>query len=190
MKNGIALTALVLLLMVVPRLSYAADATPFDSAQSAPMMGPPPELAQLAFLIGNWDVKGRLKMDPSQPDWIEFAGTCSYEMIAGGTTIESNYRSSTMGMDFIGFGLHSYDRETQQWQAVWIDNVGARQSYYTGRFADGKLVMQGDEKFGGQSFVNRFVISDITDKSFQWKIEMSKDGQTWATSMEATYTRR
>ncbi len=184
---GIAVLGLFLLMSPV-----AAIAEEHQKAQEdMPEMGPPQEIKELAFLVGDWDVDMKSKWDPADEDWIETKGTVNYKYVAGGSVIQMTYESQVMDMHFSGFGLQCFDRETGQWQMVWSDNFGARISYYEGTKKDGKLVMTGEEKWLGKTAIGRITIYNETDTSFEWDMESSYDGgKTFIKSAWAKYTKR
>lgn len=164
-----------------------------EDAASIPEMGPPQQIKDLSWLVGTWDCDMQFKMSEGQEEWMPSKGVGVYKYVAGGAAIQSTYTSDgTGGMKFEGIGLETYNRETGKWQTIWVDNMGAYITYYEGdKSDDGRTVMFGDEKFGGQSFKSRVTTYDETPTSFQWQMDSSMDGgETWWTSGKATYTKR
>ena len=96
-----------------------------------------------------------------------------------------------MGMPFSGIGLATYDRETQQYQNVWVDTMGARISVYTGNFTDDTtMVVEGEDKGMGMTFKSRLTSYDMNDAGWDWKYEMSFDGNDYVETAKATYRRK
>jgi len=181
MKRLISVTFVMLaLIMSVAGASYAQE--------GMPAMGPPPEMKEVDGLVGNWDVAMTWYMDTLK---MNSKGTATFSKILDGAALKMDYKSQMMGMAFDGLQLFTYDRETKQWQSVWVDNMGARIAVYTGTKKDGKMVMQGEERYMGQVMLDRITTYNQTPTSFDWKMENSMDGgKTWKLSGEAKYTKK
>jgi len=156
-----------------------------------PAMGPPAEMKQLESMNGEYAVKFFYKADPTSEEWTETEATAALSTVAGGAAQQLLYEGEMMGMPFTGIGLTSYDRETQKWQTTWVDSMGARISMYAGDFADGQLVVSGEDKGQGMTYYSRLTTYNVTESGFDWKYEMSMDGgTTYVEGAKATYTRR
>lgn len=189
------------MLILCVLLILAGSAMPADSTMARdsmehkmggqmPPMGPPEQMKDLAFLVGDWDVTGQMRMGPDQP-WQDYTGTSNYHYDCDGAVMASRYESAMMGMKYIGIGFQTYDREDKQWQMTWTDNMSGRMAMYTGYRKNGKTVMVGEDKWMGKTFLTRMTIYDETDSSYQWMMEHSMDGgQNWYTSMKAEYKKK
>lgn len=158
-----------------------------------PPMGPPAQLKEKAFLIGTWDAVGKGLMDPSKPDqWSPMTGVCEYRYTADGAAIQMDYESNMMGMPYRGLGLQTYDRETNQWQLAWVDNMSARLALFTGEDrGDNSTVVTGEGRFGGMVMQTRMSSYNETKNSFDWKFEQSFDGgKSFITMMLFEYKKR
>ncbi len=156
-------------------------------AQMGPM-GPPEELKKCEILLGEWEVDMTFYMDTVE---MKSKGTAEYTKTLGGAAIKMDYHSTMMNMPFEGLMLMTYDRETEQWQSVWIDNMAARISFYTGTVDEDKSVMEGEDRYDGKVMLARITTFNHTPDSFDWKYESSADsGETWFTSGIATYTKK
>jgi len=160
------------------------------AAQEMPPMGPPPEMKQIAAMEGVYDVVFKYKMDPSQ-NWVTTNGLCTIKNVLGGAAQQMTWQGEMLGMNFEGRGMTCYDRESKMWQNIWVDNMAARISYYTGTMQDGNFVFEGEDVMEGKPVHARNTTTHITDKGFESKMEISMDGgqtyMTWATSV---YTKR
>jgi hypothetical protein len=191
MKMRTVIGALVLALCIFATPLWSDESAPAGTEQAMPAMGPPTEMKQVKFLIGEWVVKGKMKMQPTDTNWMDLTATASYKMIAGGAALQMEYKGPMMGQDFIGIAFRTYDRETKQWQQAWVDNFGARISIYTGGKKGDKWVFSGEDKYGGMTMLGRTTEYDINEGSFKFKMESSVDGgKTWFTGVEATYTKK
>ena len=191
MKMRMVFLTVVLMLAAPAMPLFGEDKAPFDTAQAMPPMGPPPEMKQMEFLVGDWDIKGKMRMQPTDTNWMEFTSTASNKLVVGGAALQTDYSGPMMGQDFVGLALRTYDRETKQWQQLWVDNFGARIGLYTGGKEGDAWVFSGEDKYGGMTMQGRTVEYDIKPDSYKWKMETSLDGgKTWFTGMEATYTKK
>jgi hypothetical protein len=164
-----------------------------EHGMKMPEMGPTEEIKAKAFLVGTWDVKNFMKESPEQEEWTEFPAVAVYSYTAGGGAIQFTYKSGDMGggVDFEGFYMEAYNRNTGKWQSVWTDNISSSISYMEGEETDGEMVMHGEDKFMGQTRHNRMTVSNTTETSFDWKMDVSMDGgETYFTTMKSTYTKR
>lgn len=158
--------------------------------QPMPPTGAPEEMQHLKFLVGEWKVAGKYRMDMTKDEWTDSEATCRYAYILDGCALQITYNSEMMGMPYTGMGVQTYDRETKKWQVTWLDNMSARMSLYTGDRNDRTTVFTGEDMYGGEKFLSRMTTWDETDNSFKWKMEHSMDGgKNWLIGMEATYTK-
>ena len=196
----LTLTMSLLLLLAVAITVTAGDETKPAAKEGAemmaegqmPEMGAPEELKEMAHMIGDWTVSGKMRMDPATEEWTEYTGTTSYEWISDGAALMSTYKAEMFGMPFVGNSIETYDRETKMWQTTWVDNMAARQSMYTGSMVgEDKMVFTGEDKMMGDTFKTRITIANMTDTAFDWMLEHSMDGgATWIKFMDATYTKK
>jgi len=110
-----------------------------DEDQAAQMqiwmeyMTPGPMHEMLAKSVGNWKTITRFWMDPAgEPT--ETEGTGKTEMILGGRYQKSTHKSSMMGMETEGIFIMGYDNATQEFTAIWIDNIGTGTAVAKGRY--------------------------------------------------------
>ncbi len=184
--------ALILLSTVLFSMSAAiASDSEKAAVPSMPPMGPPPQMKDISFLVGDWDVAMKMNMGDTSDNWVESKGTCKYTNIIDGCAIQMFYEGEFGGMKFAGTGITCYDRETGKWQSAWIDNMGARIGLYEGDRVNGVMTLTAKDRYAGQQFLSRNTTYNETEKSFDWKMETSRDdGKTWKTMGLATYTKR
>lgn len=188
MKKLLFIMLAILLAGPVWSQSAGESASPEDAA---PMMGPPPELQEMAGLVGTWDVAMQFRWTPDDTVWAESNGTCEFSFTADGAALMMTYETVVQKMPYVGVSLQCFDRETGQWQSVWTDNMGARLSFYTGGKTDDKLVMTGEEMFQGVKSLGRLTTYNFIENSFDWQMESSYDGgDTFAVMGKAHYTKR
>jgi hypothetical protein len=144
---------------------------------------------RIAFLQGDWKVEMKFKMDPSA-DWIASSATAKTEAVLNGRFIQSDYSGDMMGMPFNGIDHTTYNRETGQYESVWIDDMGAKMSFLSGNFEGDKLVMTGTDIWQGQKYHTKSVATKVSDDEVQWSMYMSLDGgETWFENMNMHFTR-
>jgi len=186
-RLAMMLGALVVLLMGITAMAQEEK----PAGEPAMEMGAPAQVKQVAFMIGIWDVSMQYRMSPEAP-WTEADAVNTNNMILDGCVLESVLEGDMDGMPMKGIGMTTYSRGLGKWQTMWTDNMGMGISLYTGGFADGKMVFAGQDMMpGGVKMLSRVTSYNITDTTYDWMMENSMDdGQTWYTSMKATYTKR
>jgi len=96
-------------------------------------MTPGPMHEMMAKSVGNWKTISRFWMDPSGEP-METEGTGKTEMILGGRYQKSTHNSTMMGMPTEGIFLMGYDNATEEFTAIWIDNIGTGTAIAKGRY--------------------------------------------------------
>ena len=96
-------------------------------------MTPGPMHEMLAKSVGDWKTITRFWMDPAGEP-METEGTGKTEMILGGRYQKSTHKSSMMGMETEGIFIMGYDNATQEFTAIWIDNIGTGTAVAKGRY--------------------------------------------------------
>ena len=154
-------------------------------------MGAPEQMKDLEFLVGIWDVDMKFKMEENATDWTETKGVATYSMDMNGCALRMVYESDFMGHDYVGQMVQCFDRETNKWQSIWVDNMAARISLYDGEKKGDSTIMTGEDIYKGQKFISRISSYNETPDSFDWKMEHSLDGgKTFMTSGMAHYVKR
>ncbi len=168
-----------------------AGDNPEVGKEPPPDPGAPEPIKEKAFLVGDWDIKGQTSVGADCEEWTDYAATCSYEYILGGCAFKMEYASEMINTPFMGFMVQTFNRQTDRWQLVWVDNASSRVKYYDGYEKKGKIKLTGTDMWNGEEFLSRIVISDITDTTFNWKMKTSRDqGRTWHTTMKAVYSKK
>ena len=182
---------LAMMLGVLCISSLMAEEAAKDDFEPDPMaeMGPPEEMAMCQPMVGTWHYTGGYKMGPEQAEFTPLSGTAVISYVCGGAALQMKWVSEFMGVTMYGMSLSAYDRETKQWQEIWIDNFAGRISNYTGDFKDGKKIVTGKDIMQGKEFYSRMISSDFENSSFSWTSETSLDGNDWYVSMQGVYKR-
>lgn len=137
---------------------------------------------QFDFWLGEWDVSW-------DEDGAQRTGTNRVELILDGKVILENF-DGRPAMDFQGKSVSVYDQTIGRWRQTWVDSAGTYLDFL-GDFVDGRMLLQREGVFEGQSVLQRMVWYDITPENLQWNWERSRDsGATWELTWHIDYRRR
>lgn len=145
-------------------------------------------------LVGSWDVKMNMWMDPSAPPQ-ESKGTSETKWILGGRYLQEEMTSEMNGMPYHGFGLSGYDRVKKEYFSFWMDDMSTGIMTLFGQMdAGGKvLTMTGsypDVTKNMQECKMRMVTKTVSNDQHLFEMYTSGDDGKEFKNMEATYTRK
>jgi uncharacterized protein DUF1579 len=127
MRKCIALAAVA---MLVAATAHAADSQPAMTKEQQAMMdkmmkaaAPGPQHEALKKMAGDWNLKVKFQMDPSQP-WQEAQSTATVTMLMDGRYCQELATGEMMGGPFNGMGITGYDNVIGKYVSTWIDNMG------------------------------------------------------------------
>ena len=186
MKNnrliGIALIAC--LALTAPLQASAGDSTgkfvPGSMANDAP-----PELAQWGKLVGRWSTtEESLQQDGS--GWAPSAGAdWDFMWSFDGWGIQDNYTSPPLATHLDdestrqrGINLRIFNPAEKKWVLTWLTPKSVKPATFTAVSTETNIVMFGDV-VNPQGYHSRITFFDMTDQAFEWKLEWSKDKETW-----------
>ena len=169
------------------------------AAQTPPAAGPPPpcqspQARQFDFWLGEWDLIGRMRLQPGADRWRETRSTNSIRSVMDSCVTQESFDNQQPNA-WSGMSVSTWSARTGQWQQTWVDSQGGYIPL-TGQFADGRMILTTPERPapsgpGGGTAVNRMVFHDIARDSLLWDWELSTDGgQTWEVQWSITYRRR
>lgn len=152
----------------------------------------PAELEQFGRLVGIWHAEQEIATRSGE--WVR--GTPAlwiWRWVLGGFAIQDLWLHTEdqlpaylgeLGRSYQLTSLRAYDASARRWNTAWAANGGGHgpgQDF--GTFVaieeDGRVVMSSDSAVGRQ----RVTFSGITRDSFEWRSELSNDGETWVTVM-------
>lgn len=147
--------------------------------------GAPIELQHWAKLIGQWSTTEEglradgSGFDPSKgADWDFF-------WAFDGWGIQDNYTSPAASEAIEdeskrqrGVNLRIYDPKAKRWVMTWLTPGSTTPSNFTATSDDQTIVMTNDV-LNPQGYHTRITFFDMADDSFDWKLEWSKDEESW-----------
>lgn len=146
----------------------------------------------LHSLSGTWGYTIKFWHTPdSEPEISE--GKSKIEIILGGRFIRQTAEGTAMGRRFEGIGIVGYNNEKQQYQSVWIDNMGTGMMTASGNYDPEMKAVVEDGVFscpqegGNKPFRGITRIIDENRFTYEWFINDS-DGNRFR-AMEIVYTR-
>ena len=141
-----------------------------------------PECHQFDFWVGNWKA---VWQDTSGNN---FEGKNSINKILDGCVIMENFDGNP-GIDFKGKSFSVYNKKTKTWQQTWVDSQGGYM-LFTGGMQNDKMILSREVETKKGKVLQRMVFYDITEDSFNWNWESSRDnGMNWKLNWEIHYTR-
>jgi hypothetical protein len=181
-----------LLLAIIAALAAPALAAPQQQAAPAPAPAAPPpapcaapELHQLDFWVGEWDLTW-----PAQGSGPAGTGTNRVEKILGGCVIQENFAGGGP-QPLNGHSVSTYSVREKVWKQTWVDDQGGYLDF-TGTFQNGEMRLSrhavGPD---GKPRLMRMVFTNIKPDSFDWRWEASADdGKTWKVNWPIHYKRK
>lgn len=177
MKNLYQLTILIC-------LSLGCSSFVFADAEGI-ADGAPSELSHWSRLIGDWSTteesfrQDGSGWDPSKDaDW-------NFYWSFDGWGVRDDYTSPPMSEAVEdestrqrGTNLRIYNPTTKQWVMTWLTITSATPASFTATSTADEIVMLSDIA-NPQGFFGRITFFDMQDDSFEWKLEWSKDKESW-----------
>lgn len=129
------------------------------------------------FWVGDWRV--------STADG-KHVGDSKIENIQDGCVIRENWRSGQS--DFTGTSFNSFNKETGQWEQLWLDNKGGR-LHLKGEKKDNQMILSSDSNPDKEGIptVNRITWTDNEDGSVRQHWEVISEGKPVTTLFDGIY---
>lgn len=147
--------------------------------------GPDPALKEKLKLFGQFVGDWEIHSEWFQPDGttVKGKGEIHFAWILKGTAIQDVWLGGIdnppPGLPRTAFGttVRFYDPKMDAWQIVWVEPLALVIQTFTARQVGNEIVMEGKNQEGASE---RWIFSEITPRSFQWRAEASHDNQkTW-----------
>lgn len=137
-------------------MTLASAAMAQEKGKKAAKAGPPDEKAmmdammkagtpgephkKLESMVGTFDTKVKMWMDPSKPAE-ESAGKSESKWVLGNRYVQETYEGTFMGQPFSGMGYTGYDNITKKYIGTWMDSASTAMMNMSGKSdAAGKVM--------------------------------------------------
>jgi hypothetical protein len=150
--------------------------------------GPYPELKEKLMLFGQFAGTWQYESEYYLPDGSSptASGEIHFGWILNGTAIQDTMtgviHNPPQGIPRTGFGtvVRFYDPKIDAWHCTWIGpstkGGGVIQNFIARKIGD-EIVLEGKNP---EDFLEHWIFSEITENSFKWRAEESRDnGKTW-----------
>jgi hypothetical protein len=146
--------------------------------------GPEPSLTKELMLfgqfVGAWQIVECRYLQ--EGNWVSSTGEVHFNWILEGRAVQDVWMYHdvrTGGLSPSGTTIRFYDPERRLWRSVWITPHHRDVDLFIGRKVGDEIVleMQEESKKEGDGDI-RWIFSNITPDSFQWRGEESKDRGT------------
>jgi hypothetical protein len=146
----------------------------------------------MAKSVGEWTFESKYWMDPSAPPTVS-EGKSVNEMILGGRYLKSMSYSDVMGMPMEGLNILAYDKATNEFLSLWIDNMGTGMTVAKGKYDENTKTaeLKGTmvDPMTGKDMEYRQTMQFIDDDNQLMEMYMISDGKE-VKSMEIKSTRK
>jgi hypothetical protein len=147
---------------------------------------PGPEQKSLERLAGEWVGEETLHPSPFDPNGGKATSRVRNVMAVGGFALVQDYAQSRgPGVHFEGHGVFRWDGPAGEYSLAWIDSTGFPPSEFRGKFA-GEVLTMVSKNMMGQTRAT-WTLQGTT--GYEYRMDVSPDGQAWAPFLEGTYRR-
>ncbi len=143
--------------------------------------------------VGSWNIAWHGTEPDGQPAARE--GELHFGWVLGGRAVQDVWILPGRGqacegqapMAFHGSTIRFYDPSIDAWRSIWIEPVNGTVRRFIGRPDEDGIVLISDV----QDPQLRWKFFDVTERSFRWQSEISRDtGVTWTVDETMSLTRR
>ncbi len=119
----------------------------------------------LRDMAGEYEMTAKFWMDPAGEPEVS-KGTCTAEMTLGGRflvcEIDMTFGFAGESMPLQGMGVIGFNRQTGEYQSVWMDTMSTAQTVQTGTMQDGSMVLTGTttSPFGESKLKNIYTMRE------------------------------
>jgi len=158
--------------------TVSLSSAPFASTKGDPT-------SDFDFWQGDWKVTVRAALPDGS--WQTAEGQGSALKVAGGN---AHMESLDTG-EYKSRGIRAFNVATGLWDYTMFDNLQMKGlKVWSGKFTDGVGVFEAKLALPtGVEADTRIIIDSIEEDSFNWRFELSMDGQDWRTVMKMDFRR-
>jgi hypothetical protein len=157
-----------------------------DPALAARIGKPAPEMAQIAWLIGEWDVTARVFATRQEPERVS-QGRSKVTAAFGGVWLQfaDSYGASSPDLSFMTFSPVK-----KKWLTVTIDETTNAITTAVDRWTGNRLIFVGQVEIVGEQVTLRQTLQKISDSAYRVLNEERLPDGTWAALDEYSYKKR
>ena len=139
---------------------------------------------KLEQLLGSWSGEEKMSPSPWDPKGGTAIGRVENRSAVDGFVVVQDYVQELDGTaSFRGHGVFSVEGE--EILLHWWDSMGLPPNVFRGQFEGNTLTLS----FAGAQGHHRTVFSLTEPNQYEFRMDVSQDGQEWYTFMEGTYAR-
>ena len=141
----------------------------------------------VSLLAGHWTGVEKMHPSPWDPQGGMAKATADSRVACDGFCVVTDYVQKRGGkVSFVGHGVMGYDAQHRRYLWHWTDTAGGMPPEAKPGVWDGDaLTFHGAGPAGRQRYVFRFPSPGV----YEFKIEVSPDGNVWGPFIEGTYKR-
>ena len=138
----------------------------------------PAETAQLDWMIGEWDLVSKNKMQDGS--YFTHKATSTVYYVLDGYAIMDDFRAldDKGNATFRGTSFRTFDPRAKKWSIKWVMAGEPGMTDIVAEMKDGKLVMEGKGYDGYGKFLERAEYYDLSDDHYSFRLARSYDGGT------------
>ena len=153
-------------------------------AQAPPKPGP--ELARLAYFVGNWNEVGKSTAHGMEGP---VSSTQTWEWVSGGFFLEGHSDNKSPAGDFSITAVLGYDPESKMYTYnafdSWGESITAK-----GSFSGDTWTWIIESMMQGKPMETRLTEKEVSETQYTLKYDSSTDGgNTWSSDLESTFTK-
>lgn len=191
LRAGLLLCGLIVTLQPVPAFAQSKS----DASEVVPHQTSRERDGQqdFDFEIGTWKTQLRRLLRPltGSTTWVEYEGTTVVRKIWNGRANLVELEVDGPAGHLEALSLRLYNPQSRQWSLNFSNSSSGTMSQpMIGEFKNGRGEFFDQETFNGRAIYVRFVISNITPKSWRFEQSFSDDGgKAWEVNWIAIDTR-
>ena len=142
--------------------------------------------------FGDWKMHPRKRLHPltGSNDWVEFESHDRKRRLWGGRANLDELEADGPSGHIEGLTLRLYNPRSHQWSMYWTNSADPTpENPLIGEFKNGRGEFYDQEMFNGRSIFVRFLWTNVSERSGDFKQSFSQDGgrtwePNWVTTME------
>jgi len=140
---------------------------------------------KLERVVGLWTGEEKLFPSPWDPKGGTAISRVENRLALDGFAVVQDYEQERNGkVNFRGHGVLRWEAQQQCYEMYWFDSMGMAPNIFRGSFEDNVLTMTNKQAQG----YTRAVWDFRQDGQYQYRMELSQDGNQWQLFIEGHYT--